>query len=110
MLEQRLQKLPHLPASRIRRIVVDREHTNKAKTSTTDNVRLTRQGVVAIDARVGASGNNGAIAEKTSGRIVDGSVNFSAASHARLDERRVDAIGVFEGCDFRIIYADTAEG
>lgn len=34
---------------------------------------------IAIDARVGSSGSNGAIAEKAGSRIVDSSIDFSAA-------------------------------
>lgn len=106
ILDQRLKQLPHLPAARIRRVVVDGEYTHRAKASTVDDVRFTRQGAVAIDARVGSSGDNGPVAEKASGRIIDGSVDFSAASHARLDERRINAIGVFEGGDFGVINVD----
>ena len=106
VLDQRHKKLPHLPAPRIRRIVVDTEHANGAEASTIDNGRLTGQGAVAVDTRVDTSRENRAVAEKASGGIVDGRVDFRAASHARLDKRRVHAIGVLEGGDLRVIDAE----
>lgn len=105
-LDQGLQKLPRFLAARVRRIVVDCEHTDRAEASTVDDGRLTRQGAVAIDTRVGSSGVNLAIAEKASGRIVNGGVDLSAASYARLDERRVNAIVIREGGDFGVVNAD----
>ena len=84
MLDQRLQKLPHILAPRVRRIVVDREDADGAKAAAADHVRFAGQGAVAVDARVGSGGDNGAIAEKASGGIVDGGVDISAASHAGL--------------------------
>ena len=106
ILNQRFQKFPYPFAARIRRIIVDREHTDGAKTSAADNGRLARQGAIAIDAGVGSGGDNGAVTEKAGCRIKDGGIDFSAARHAGLDEWRVDAIGVLEGGDFGVVHTE----
>ena len=103
---QRFQKFPHPFAARIRRIIVDREHTNGAKTSTADNGRLAGQGAIAIDAGVGSGGDDGAVTEKAGCGVKDGGIDFGAARHAGLDEWRVDAIGVFEGGDFGVVHTE----
>ena len=103
ILDQRLQKLPHLVAPRIRRIVVDGKHANGAKASAVDDGRLTRQGAIAIDTRVDASRDDGAKGEKAGLGIKNRGVDLGAASQACLDERWVDAVGGCEGGDCGII-------
>ena len=103
ILDQRLQKLPHLVAPRIRRIIVDCKHANGAKASTVDEGRFTRQGAVAIDTRVDAGREDGAKGEKARLGIKDRFVDLGAAGQARLDEGWVDAVGGFEGGNFGII-------
>ena len=106
ILDQWLQKLPHLLAPRIRRVVVDREDADGAETTAVDDGRLTGQGAVAVDARVGAGGDDRAVAEEAGGGVVDCGVDLSAASHTCLDERWVDAVGVLEGGDFGVVDID----
>ena len=106
ILHQRFQKLPYLFAPRIRRIIVDREHTDRAETSAADNSRLAGQGAIAIDAGVGSGGDNGAVTEQAACGIKDGGIDFGAARHAGLDEWRVDAFGVLEGGDFGIVHSE----
>lgn len=109
--DQWLQQPPHLPAPRTRRVVVDREDADGAKTTAADDGRLAGQGAVAVDARVGAGGDDGAVAEQAGGGVVDGGVDLRAAGQAGLDEGRVDAGGVFEGGDFGVVDVEAvAEG
>ncbi len=111
ILNQRLQQPPHLPTPRTRRIIVDREHANRAEASGTNHGRLAGQGAVAVDARVGAGGDDGAVAEQAGSGVVDGGVDVGAAGHAGLYEGRSDAVGVFKGGDFGVVDAEAvAEG
>ena len=101
--DQWLQKLPHPVAPRIRRIVVDRKHADGAIASAADKSRLTGQGAVAIDTRVGASREDGAKGEEARRGIENRLVDLGAAGQACLNEGWVDALGVFEGGDDGII-------
>lgn len=104
--DQRLQQPPHPLAPRTRRIVVDGEHADGAEATAADDGGLAGQGAVAVDARVCSGGDDGAIAEEAGGGIVDGGIDLRAAGHAGLDERRTDAVGVFEGGDFGVVDVD----
>ena len=103
ILDQRLQKPPHLAAPRIRRIVVDGKHADGAKASTVHDGRLTGQGAVAVDARVDAGRDDGAKGEKAGRAVENRRVDLGAAGQACLDEGWVDAVGGFEGGDGGII-------
>lgn len=105
---QRAKLRPHVfLCLAYRRIIVHRENRHRALTSCVQNVGLTGEVAVAVDADVATRADDIGVVKETCGSIMDRDIVDGITGHASLDEWRINAGVVDEGSDQRRIYRET---